>query len=253
MIIQEEREEPLASARRLPTTVQIQLPDRAPDKPAYVRTDANASTTNGAAPATNGSTQTATTEVAAANTSATPKQDSLAMKLVPIDSSVKTLQIKPTSDTSNGVQADVSAASPPQLTRKQATEPSAVELSFGSDLPTMKAGEKVRIPVMVKATGQFRSAVFGLKFDDKKLAVRSVLYGEVFGMGVANTIASPFLNQSGKMYVSLSAGDKSVTGTDGVLAFVEIEALVDGTPVIALEKEVLNFLAADGNNLPVRF
>jgi hypothetical protein len=172
----------------------------------------------------------------------------MGMNLVPIGTGVQTLQIKPTSDTSFAGQPQVTTAS-------QASAPSmpAVELSLGSDLSAMKAGEKVRIPVMVKSSDAFRTAMFGLKFDDKKLAVRSVMFGEVFGMGIANSIASPFLNQNGKMYISLAAGDKTVTGTDGVLAFVEIEALADGKPEIAFEKDVLNFRAADGKSIPVKF
>jgi len=55
------------------------------------------------------------------------------------------------------------------------------------------------------------------------------------------------------MYVSLSAGDQTVAATTGVLAYLEIEALADGKPVLSLEKDVLNFLAADGRNLPVKF
>jgi hypothetical protein len=55
------------------------------------------------------------------------------------------------------------------------------------------------------------------------------------------------------MFVSLSAGDKALSSTDGVLAFVEIEALTDGIPEIALEKDVLNFQTADGKYLPVKF
>jgi hypothetical protein len=126
-------------------------------------------------------------------------------------------------------------------------------LSFASELPDMKAGEKTRIPVMVKSSGPFRSAVLGLRFDEKKIAVRSVMFGDVFGMGMANTLATPFLNQSGRMFVSLSLADKAVSSTEGVLAFVEIEALADGKPQITLEKEVLNFLAADGKNFSVKF
>ena len=241
MIIQEENEELLASARRLPNAAQIQLPDRAAEKPAYVRTNADATA------AATTTTAPATTDVAA-NTSTAPKTSGVAMNLVPIDSGLKTLQIKPTSDTSGAGQPGVTNTS-------QSSGPSTakVELSLGSDLPAMKAGEKVKIPVMVKSAGPFRSAVLGLKFDDKKLAVRSVMYGEVFGMGLANSIASPFLNQNGKMFVSLSAGDKALSSTDGVLAFVEIEALTDGIPEIALEKDVLNFQTADGKYLPVKF
>jgi hypothetical protein len=230
MIIQEEQDELLASARRLPTTAKVQLPDRAGEAPAYVRTG----TGSASAPATT---------TAAPETSTAPKTDGMAMNLVPIDSGLKTLQIKPTSDTSN-------AGRPAAGTEASASN---VELSLGTDLPTMKAGEKTRIPVMIKSGSPFRSAVLGLRFDATKVAVRSVIYGDVFGMGIANTVASPFLNQNGKMYVSLASADQSVAGDHGVLAFVEVEALADGKLDIALERDVLNFIAADGKNLGVRF
>jgi general secretion pathway protein D len=245
MIIQEDNEELLATARRLPTVAQVQLPDRSPDNPAYVR--------NGVGTAPSSSTPAAGTEAAASTTppqtqSASAGTSGLGMNLVPIDSGVKTLQINQTSDTSkssrpeagNSVQSDGAAA--PK-----------VELTLASDIPNMKAGEKTRIPVLVKASGAFRSAVLGLKFDEKKMAVRSVTFGDVFGMGIANTAATPFLNQGGKMFVSLSAADQTLAATDGILAFVEIEALADGKPELSLEKDVLNFLTADGRNLPVRF
>ena len=235
MIIQEERDEMLASARRLPTTAQVQLPDRpVVESPAYVRTGTAPS--SGTAPATSPNTTPAVTQ-----------PDGRAMNLVPIDSGVKTLQINPTSDTSNSTQPAVTT---PVSTNS--TTPN-VELSFASEVPTMKVGDKVRIPVMVKSSGPFRSAVLGLRFDDKKLAVRSVLFGDVFGMGIANTAATPFLNTGGKMFVSLTAGDQAITATQGVLAFVEVEALADGKPELALEREVLNFLAADGRNFSVKF
>ena len=228
MIIQEEREEFLAAARRLPTTAQVQLPDRPADSPAYVKADKTTVT-----PAT----------ASDASTSA-PRSEGVALNLVPIDTGVKTLQINPTSDTSvsAGDRVQTSEASLPR-----------VDLTIGGDLPVMKKGEKVRIPVLVKSSGPFRSAVLGMRFDEKRLAVRSVMFGDVFGMGIANTAASPFLNQGGRMYVSLSAGDQTVAATTGVLAYLEIEALADGKPALVLEKDVLNFLAADGRNLPVKF
>jgi general secretion pathway protein D len=233
MIIQEEREEFLAAARRLPTTAKVQLPDRPVDSPAYVRTDSG-STPATTTPASGSDSQPATTA----------KSDGMAVNLVPIDTGIKTLQINPTSDTSvasgNGVQT--AETSTPK-----------VDLTFGGDLPVMKKGEKIRIPVLVKSTGPFRSAVLGLRFDEKQLAIRSVTFGDVFGMGVANTSASPFLNQGGRMYVSLSAADQTVAGAIGVLAYLEVEALSDGKPQLSLEKDVLNFLAADGRNIPVKF
>jgi len=240
MMIQEEREELLAAARRIPNVAQIQLPDRQAEKPAYVRT--------GTAP---DSSPAAGTEAVSSNTA--PQQapsTGPGMNLKPIDSGVKTLQINQTSDTSKAGQPEIGNA---VETPADASVPK-VELALAGDIPAMKAGEKTRIPVMVKSTGSFRSAVLGLRFDDKKLAVRSVMFGDVFGMGVANSIATPFLNQNGKMYVSLStSGNQSAGLMQGVLAYIEVEALVDGKPEIVLERDVLNFLAADGKNLAVQF
>ena len=236
MIIQEEREELLAAARRLPTTAQVQLPDRPVESPAYVRS----STTT--APATTGGAATSTPVNDKSNGVSVPKTDGVAMNLVPIDTGVKTLQIKPTADTSAAAPEVAPIAGAPQ-----------VELTLASSLSEMKAGEKTRIPIMVKSSGPFRSAVLGLRFDDKKLAVRSVMFGDVFGMGLANTTITPFLNQNGKMFVSLSAADKTMAATEGVLAFIEIEALADGKPEIVLEKDALNFLSADGRNFSVKF
>jgi general secretion pathway protein D len=229
MMIREEREELLAAARRLPTTAKVQLPDRS-DSPAYVRTETSPAPVT-AEPRT--------------GTAAAPKTDGMAMNLVPIDSSMKTLKINPTADTSSEGQPG-----PNNTTNSAASRQ--VELTL-ADIPAMKAGEKTRIPVMVKSLEPFRSAVLGLRFDEKKMAVRSVILGDIFGMGLANTAATPFLNQGGRMYVSLSSDDKTVAGTEGVLAFIEIEALADGKPEIVLEKDVLNFLSADGRNFAVKF
>jgi len=41
--------------------------------------------------------------------------------------------------------------------------------------------------------------------------------------------------------------------TEGILAFVEVEALVDGKPQIDLVRDALNFIAADGRNFAVKF
>ncbi|HEX6126749.1 MAG TPA: secretin N-terminal domain-containing protein [Pyrinomonadaceae bacterium] len=235
MIIQEEREELLAAARRLPTTAQVQLPDRPAETPAYVR--------SGAASTPAATTPDTSTAVPDTTQSAAPKTDGLAMNLVPIDTGVKTLQINPTSDTSN-------ASSQPATSDPAASQ---VELTLGPNLSELKAGDKIKVPVMVKSSGSLQSAVFGVSFDEKKLAVRTVLYGDIFGMGLAGTSASPFLNQGGKMFVSLTAAEKTLAGTNGVLAFVEVEALVDGKPEIVLVKDVLNFRAVDGRSLAIKF
>ena len=244
MIVQEEREELLATARRLPTTANVQLPDQSAENPTYVRTGA---VDPNAQPAK-----------VADNTSANTKSIGDALNLRPIDTGVKTLQITETSDTSKPfdpvvepIKAPETSVKVPEPEKPAVATPSA-ELQLPASLPELKAGEKTKIAVMVKSSSAFRSAVLGLRFDDKKLAVRSVSFGDIFGTPTANTAVLPFLNEKGKMFVSLSLPHGTVATQSGVLAIVEIEALADGKVEISLEKDVLNLLAADGKFFAIK-
>ncbi len=237
MIIEEERQENLAAARRIGNTAVVQLPDQAPE---FVKTDANATAT---------AQPSAAVVAEAVVTKNAEVQPSI---LKPIDSTVKTLQLNQTSDIVKAPETvEVKATEPEMATEKPSV--GSVELAFGSELPEMKAGEKVKIPVLVRGNGKFQSAVIGLNFDSAKVAVRSVAFGDAFGATAANGAATPFLNQNGKMYVSLLTKDGLEIVAGGTLAFIEIEALAAGKPVIAFDRNVLSFLAGDGRNLTVRF
>lgn len=236
MIIQDEKDEQIASARRIPTNTSVQLPDQPSEGPAYVKT---------------GSTQTTpeNENTAAASTKTDPSV------LKPIDTSVKTLDMKQTSDTS--VQAP--ASTEPKATLQPTDETSSIKttsprasLRLG-DIPSMKAGERAKVAVYVDGSSTFRSAVVGLAFDDKKVAVRSVRFGDVFGTKLANTAAVPFLNQNGKMFVSLSTAAEAVESASGIIAYIEIEALADGKPELTFDKDVLNILTSDGKNFVVSY
>jgi hypothetical protein len=236
MIIQEDREEQLAAARRLPTTAEVQLPDKSTEAPTYVRSDASQPST----PAT------------LSNGGATG--ESIPQGLKPIDSSVKTLDIRQTADTP---MQSAPAEAVPGAPGDEATPPVAAgpraSLRMATELPDMKAGERVKVAIYVDGSAAFRSAVLGLRFDEKLLAVRGVQFGDVFGGKLANAAATPFLNQSGKMFVSLSTADNTVETTSGVIAYVEIEALADGKPQLTFDKDVLNLLTSDGKNFAVSF
>ena len=241
MIIQEERDEQLAMARRLPSNTAVQLPDQ-PSAPGYVR-DARPDAS------------------VAANTAADKTVDSSVtalngLALNPIDTSAKTIDLKKTSDTSFAQEAPkqtLAVAASEDANSTNSASAATAELSLPSFMKEMKRGDKVVIPVMVKSSAAFRSAVLGMKFDPTKMAVRSVVFGDVFGETALNMTATPFLNQGGKMFVSLSLKDGVAPGSFGILAYVEIEALADGRPSIVLEKEVLNFLSAEGKNFAVKF
>lgn len=252
MIVQEDRDEMLALARSRPTNVDVQLPDQGP---AYVRSSAAAE------PAASKAAETAvagnTTPPSNTGTSATDTPN-----LRPIDTSVKTLQIGETSDKSVPANTNPAPVMPEPvktlpITEAPAPEPNAKPVSeviLPASMPELKRGEKVKIPVSVNGTALFRSAVLGLRFDDKKFAIRSISFGDIFGTEMAKTQAAPFINNDGKMFVSLSLPSSgSVLTPSGVLAIVEVEALADGKVELSLEKDVISFLAADGKNVAIKF
>jgi len=280
MVIEDEQQELLAQARRVPTNPTVQLPDQTPQ---YV-------------PGAAGVPVSTTATQPAANSNVAVQQQ-------PADTTVAVQQQKPAGpvlkqiDNSAAMQFDPSKAlqltktseevGPPRLARKDpvaapdtksttlmptdapSVEPSGtaptlkpapapvveapvskgVGIGFAGVIPELKAGEKARIPVLLYGTTSMSSAVVGLKFDDKKVAVRSVTYGDLFGLS-ANADATPFLNQNGKMYVSLTS--KNALNASGVLVYVEIEALTKGRPQLTFDLDVLNLLTADGKTVPLK-
>ena len=229
MIVQEELDEQLAMARNLPSAANIQLPDRNGDIPAYVQ-DNKSGSAQLAAPQTGGTS----TDPGVNTASAT--------NLKPIDSSVKTLQINQTSDTSAGAA----------LAPATADSAAAASVRFGEVPAAVKAGEKFRIPVLVDASTNFRSALVGLKFDAAKFAVGAITLGEVFGAQATGKTVAPFLNQNGKTYVTLAMPEGISAMSRGVIAYVEVQALADGPFQMEIDKDVLNFLTIDGKNFAIK-
>ncbi|MFN2501030.1 MAG: secretin N-terminal domain-containing protein [Pyrinomonadaceae bacterium] len=245
MIVEEEREETLAAARRMPTVSVVQLTDRQPEAPQYVKTDAPTTT------ATHGTKAIGSDAANVTSGTAAKAIDVSTTALRPIETGVKTLQLNQTSDTSVAAPTETQTFHAQPATAEP-KGPRTIELQLGVRVPEMKTGEKARIPIIVHGDGTFRSAVMGLKFDNTKVAVRNVSFGDVFGSTMTNTSATPFLNDKGKMYVSLTGVDGKEMTAKGTLAFIELEALVDGRPSIAFDKDVLNFLTADGKNFTVK-
>jgi len=156
-----------------------------------------------------------------------------AASLKTIDSSAKTLTLKETSLT-----GDSETAAPLAV----------AGISFGTVPETMAKGERTKIAVVIDGSSNFATAVLGFKYDAKKLAIRGITLGSAFGDTMLDQAALPFLNKGGKTFVSLNAAD-GVTTANGVLAFIEVEALVDGQPMIAFDRDMMNLLTVDGKNI----
>lgn len=252
MIQQEEIEEQLASARRITNTAKVQLPDQKPEEPAYVKSNP----TQTSETTVENKSETKGAETTAENKTEPTDQNasSLINNLRPIDASVKTLQIGQTDSTSTNTVA-VNQTSLKSATTEDApkSNQATADLQILPTLSEMKTGEKVKLAVMIKSATAFRSAILGLKFDATKVAVRSVGYGDVFGANLAQTAATPFVNQNGKMFVSLASPKDVAESSSGVLAYVEIEALADGKPEIAFDADILRMTTADGKSFAVNY
>ena len=259
MLIREDRDEQIALARRTKTTNlanNVQLPDQTVEVlPEYVKSGATAQNTE--------KKVVENTETPVENVK---KTTNIATSLKPIETTnVKTLNLTPTADSSGVETLKLKETSLPSetptetFTEEPKTETDAVvpkpiaNLSMLNSSSEMKRGEKTKIAVMVSSPKAFRSAVLGLKYDPKKMSVKSVSFGEVFGKDFAQTDVPPFLNQGGKTYISFSTTKDTAENSSGVLAYIEIEALADGVPEIAFDKDVLNFLTADGKNFAVKY
>lgn len=239
MIIQDEMDEQIAAARRSPTNANVQLPDQPSDNPTYVRTSSV-------------DTQSQNNTIAATSPNVLDPGT-----LKPIDASATTINIKQTSDTSvqrPPVTEQPRATLQPtnDTTTAKTNAPKAI-VRFANELPSMKVGDKLRVPVVVDGSAAFRSATLGLTFDDKKVAVRSVTFGDIFGAKVANTSVTPFLNQNGKMYVTLSPTEAAMQGNIGIIAYIEIEALSEGKPEIGFDRQTMTVLTPEGKNFSIYF
>lgn len=246
MMIQEAIDEQVMLARQNPTNADIQLPDQPQEQaPVYVQSNNNGQNNNRTENATENNSNAATPVTTAVQNNA---------NVNPVDTTVRTLNLRPTADTSvQNNQENNAAPTNNEAAQNENRNAPSVQLQILPTLSEMKKGEKTKIAILTRSATPFRSAVLGLKFDKDKLAVRSVAYGELFGAELSHKPAMPFLNENGKMFVSLSSPKDTPENSSGILAYVEIEALADGKPNIAFEGDILNFLTADGKNFTVRF
>jgi general secretion pathway protein D len=208
MIVQEERDEQLAADRRLTNTANIQMPDQKPDSPAYVQAKADVE-----APPT----------VATAPKIEMPKIEN-PLNLKPIETTTKTIDLTKTSDTTDKTNIEPI---------KPATVPQAGLKFFLPEITVMKAGEKAKVQILIESDASFNSAVLALGFDPKKIAVRKISYGEVFGKAMTEQEVKPYYNANGKTYANLSTETLTKIEGNDVLAYVEIEALADCKPELS--------------------
>ncbi len=276
MIVQEEKEEYLASLRRSNNTASLRAPgtnngtnnggqpsNSTGEMPGYVPSKAGTAAITGEAVDANNIPATAGTEAVSANTE--PKAENIpvtpvrgpAVNLKPIETNVRTLDIgktlTATADDSPKPVAlrQTSLITPASAIKNTGTETPQAAFTFGQALPPMTRGTKVVIPVIVDSASAFRLAIMALKYDAQKLAIRSITYGDIFGAPQAKTAAAPYLNKGGKTFVALTS--TSTVNESGVIAYIEVEALADGIHELAFDGEAMNMISSEGANFVLNF
>ncbi len=258
-IKKDDEDEFLAQIRRnkTNTNVSIQLPDQKGESPVYTKSNETQTVAQNIQP------ETPKTESNLPAMNLTAANSAEKLNLQPIESKVKTLQIEQTADNSPSENNTANQNPPVETTTAKPAENAVAENNDGvketadfqllGNAKQMKAGEKTKIAVYINSASAFRSALLGLHYDSKKVAVRSVNYGDVFGSQLLNTPVVMFQNQNGNSFMSLNAPTDTPEKATGTLVYIEIEALTDGRQEIFFDSEMTKLMTADGKKFTVRF
>ncbi len=112
------------------------------------------------------------------------------------------------------------------------TRSSGVNLSISPDPIKLQPGKTFTATIKVSGQGQMTGATIGLKYDDKKLKVKSVRDGGLLGPQPDLTYESG----KGTLTVKHNPGKTQAVSADGNLILVEFEALAEGDTQITFNK-----------------
>ena len=145
------------------------------------------------------------------------------------------------------IEAAVSSVSSPSRTAQ-------ISLNPGDE--TLKVGEKRWFTVKLNSDTSLALATLALRFDPKIVKVRTVSAGTLLARvkegkepGVSLTQS---INETGICLVSISNLNSvaSIKG-EGVLLFIEVEALAPGDAGIIFDKDAMHFVATDARDVGV--
>jgi general secretion pathway protein D len=270
MIIESDREEQIAAARRLPKNPVVRLPDLEP--PPFGRAASTAELARNTQPVAPAPTTTATAQTKPENTAAVVQakpDNSAAVPANSVQANTKPHAVEelpafvpaPKSLVSDRSAAEVAVVNSgvggtQNATQTSLTTPidaSATTTRSGSRTAQLKltpanevlsVGDKRRYAVEFTSDVALSLAVISLRFDPKVVKVTAVSYGSLF----PNT-KSPILTQSvdptGRCLISISANSGGLMQGSGSLVFLEVEAIGTGDTRLTFDKGNMHLVAAD--------
>jgi hypothetical protein len=265
MIREEDAEEQLAQARNAAKNVEVQYspnenqkqtqadnsaqvqpqrkvetPIQQPQEeeaPSYVPASNKQSGNSVANSLTNSEPQN--TMVSNSETSKTAKTDVVVPQPIDASKSINDLQVKKTAekfDNSNApvVQAKSSVAEAIEKYTSRKSKSGDVNMSLVVDSLSIQ-GNKRRVAMVIDAGTPINNASITMRFDPKKIAINGVTAGDIFAKTKGEPEITPLATPDGNLMLKITLpSGVSIKGT-GVLAFLEIEILQDGTSAIMFD------------------
>ena len=145
-------------------------------------------------------------------------------------------------------------ASRPLAPRAGAYEVSAAELKLSSDAQPLRAGERRQVRLLLKTDAPLGLVAATLRFDPRRLAVRSVTQSDSLKGGAPHdTTFNHTVTPEGLILFSVTqrAAAPSLTGA-GVLLVIEVEALGAGDAALGLEKDDIHVISRDGRRVVLK-
>jgi general secretion pathway protein D len=264
MIQEEDREEQLAQARNSAKNVDVQYnpdenqkqiqadnsaqvqpqrkvetPTQQPQEeaPSYFPASTQQSGNSVANSLTNSEPQN--TMVSTSETSKPSKTVAVVPQPIDASKSVNDLQIKKTAEKFDNpntpvVQAKSSVTEAIEKYASRKSKSSDVNMSLVVDSLSMQ-GNKRRVAMVIDAGTPINNASITMRYDTKKIAINGVTAGDIFAKAKGEPEITPLATPDGKLMLKITMPTgASIKGT-GVLVFLEIEMLQEGTSPIMFD------------------
>jgi len=276
MVVQADREDQLAAARRLPTDVSLQVnvapgTETADAQQSYVpapkvlaaATDAPAASNNNvlnAAGATQANGASGKLSEAAGALPASTAKTTAAVTLMPVSNFAATISAAsntaatttPNTPTlpASEKSAPTTGAAAPAVPVAAAPANSAAQLYLLSGQKEMRVGEKQRLMLLVKTSTPLGLAAATLRFDPRVMAVRGVAPGSLFGVAKeAIPSITPSIDARGSLLALIAPALSAPIMGMGVLLFIEVEALAAGESDVTLDQAGIHLMSVSGQNV----
>ncbi|HEY0077936.1 MAG TPA: secretin N-terminal domain-containing protein [Pyrinomonadaceae bacterium] len=157
-------------------------------------------------------------------------------------------------EAAEGASVDVAASTTEETNaslNKERRPTRVAQLRLVSGQPQMRVGERQQLRLLLKTDAALSLVTATLRFDPKVVAVRSVSQGSIFAGGQsAPTISQAVNNQSGAALISaMPPRDGSHISAAGTLLHIEIEALASGETSLNFDADDVILISADNSKV----